>query len=165
MRGSGGWGLRVSANEYFSCAHGAQKINFGDLTSYLTYVCTWAALVTPASSRLICRSSSSLQPNRYVQCTYLQTVLETKFFDVIGTKVSRVFFPLAIHSHLYKRILPPPPFLPPSKSGSKVWNWFAIQTLNMETSSLRILKIMPRNLKRNCTFMNSAFGHVWFCWW
>ncbi len=35
-RGGGGFG--VSANEY-SCAHGAQ-INFGDLTSYLTYVCT-----------------------------------------------------------------------------------------------------------------------------
>jgi hypothetical protein len=32
MRGEGGG---VSANEY-SCAHGAQ-INFGDLTSYLTY--------------------------------------------------------------------------------------------------------------------------------
>ncbi len=35
----GGWvaACGVSANEY-SCAHGAQ-INFGDLTSYLTYDC------------------------------------------------------------------------------------------------------------------------------
>jgi hypothetical protein len=32
---SGGGGCGISANEY-SCAHGAQ-INFGDLTSYLTY--------------------------------------------------------------------------------------------------------------------------------
>jgi hypothetical protein len=36
MRGEGDCG--VSANEY-SCAHGAQ-INVGDLTPYLTYVCT-----------------------------------------------------------------------------------------------------------------------------
>jgi hypothetical protein len=35
MRGEGGGGGGVSANEY-SCAHGAQ-INFGDLTPYLTY--------------------------------------------------------------------------------------------------------------------------------
>jgi hypothetical protein len=37
---AGGWGVAgVSANEY-SCAHGAQ-INFGDLTPYLTYDCTF----------------------------------------------------------------------------------------------------------------------------
>ncbi len=39
----GGGGLRGSANE-FSCTLGA-KINFGDLTPYLTY----ALLVTPSA--------------------------------------------------------------------------------------------------------------------
>jgi hypothetical protein len=42
--GGGGGGCGISANEY-SCAHGA-KINFGDLTPYLTYAqvtvpCLW----------------------------------------------------------------------------------------------------------------------------
>ncbi len=35
MRGEGGGGCGVSANEY-SCAHGTQ-IKFGDQTPYLTY--------------------------------------------------------------------------------------------------------------------------------
>jgi hypothetical protein len=34
---AGGWGWRVSANEY-SCAHGAQ-INFRDLTLYIYDLC------------------------------------------------------------------------------------------------------------------------------
>ncbi len=34
---AGGGGLRISSNEY-SCAHGAQ-INFGDLTTCITYAC------------------------------------------------------------------------------------------------------------------------------
>ncbi len=34
---------------------------------------------------------------------------EAEFFDLVGTTVLRVFL-LAIHSHLYKRILPPLPF-------------------------------------------------------
>ncbi len=36
---------------------------------------------------------------------------EAEFLDVIGTKVFRVFL-LAIHSHLYQRILLPPPHNP-----------------------------------------------------
>jgi hypothetical protein len=36
------WLTNSSANEY-RCAHGAQ-INFGDLTPYLTYACTYALM-------------------------------------------------------------------------------------------------------------------------
>ncbi len=41
--------------------------------------------------------------------------------------------------------------LPPSKL---VWKWFVMQTLDTETSSLRDVKIMPRILNGNCTFIN-----------
>jgi hypothetical protein len=47
MRGEGGGGCGVSANEN-SCAHGVQ-INFGDLTPYLTYgICplNWSVRTT-----------------------------------------------------------------------------------------------------------------------
>jgi hypothetical protein len=39
---------------------------------------------------------------------FLVNIEEAEFLDVIGTKVLRVFL-LAIHSHLYQRIPPPPP--------------------------------------------------------
>ncbi len=64
-------------------------------------------------------------------------VLRGEFLVIIGTNVLRVFL-LAILSH----INPPPP-LPRAKV---VWNWFVLKALYTETSSLRTLKIMPRNL-------------------
>ncbi len=64
---------------------------------------------------------------------------EADFLDAIGTKVLRVFI-LAIHSHLYKRIL----LFTPPPSAEVVCN----VTLNTETSSLRTLKIMPGNLSK-----------------
>ncbi len=67
---------------------------------------------------------------------------EAEFLDVTGTKVLRVFL-LAVHGHLYWRILHPPP--PWEKV---VWNWFVMKTLYKETSNLRTLKIMPGNLKK-----------------
>jgi hypothetical protein len=68
---------------------------------------------------------------------FLQSMrAEAEFLDVIRAKVLRVFL-LAIHSHLHERI-------PPSPRGKVVWNWFV--TLYTETSSLRTLTMMPRNL-------------------
>jgi hypothetical protein len=67
--------------------------------------------------------------------------------DVIGTKVLRVFL-LAIHSHLYKRILlPAPPWSKVVETG--LYNVYG--NLKSEISQDYIQK--PQ---RNCTFMNSA---------
>jgi hypothetical protein len=65
----------------------------------------------------------------------LITHSETEFFEIIRTKVFRVFL-LAIQSHLYWWNLLHPPFEK---------KWFET-SLDTETSSLRTLKIMPRNL-------------------
>ncbi len=58
---------------------------------------------------------------------------EAEFLDVIGTKVLRIFL-LTIHSNLY----------------SQIAKWFGTclecKHCIMETSSLRTIKIMPRNL-------------------
>jgi len=74
---------------------------------------------------------------------------EPKFLDVIGTKVLRVFL-LAIHSHLYLRILPFPPL---SKSGLKL-----VCNVNIVYGNLKSEKSQDDAQKpqRNCTFMNSA---------
>jgi hypothetical protein len=63
---------------------------------------------------------------------------EAEFLDVIGTKVSLLFTVTSTISNC-----PPPP--PSSKSGLKlVCNVNIVQY--METSCLRFLKLMPRNL-------------------
>ncbi len=75
---------------------------------------------------------------------------EAEFLDVIGTKVLRVFL-LAIHSHLYKRILLPPP--PPSKSGLKLDCNVNIVYGNLKSENSQGYAQEPQ---RNCMFMNSA---------
>jgi hypothetical protein len=64
---------------------------------------------------------------------------EAKFLDVIGQK-SEVFSSLLFRVISTKGFSPPPPW------SKVVWNWFVMQTLDTETSNLRSLKIMPRNL-------------------
>jgi hypothetical protein len=65
---------------------------------------------------------------------------EAEFLGVIGTKVLRVFL-LAIHSHLYKRILPPPP--PPQSGWKLICNVKIVYGNNKSENSV---KIMPGNL-------------------
>jgi hypothetical protein len=75
---------------------------------------------------------------------------EAEFSDVIGTKV----FLLAIHSHLYSQVLPPPPH-PPSRSGLKLVCNVNIVYGNLKSESSQDNAQKPQ---RNCTFMNSASG-------
>ncbi len=87
---------------------------------------------------------------------------EAEFWDIIGTKVFKVFL-FAMHSHLY---IPPPPL---SKSGLKL-ACNVNMLFHMETSGLRTLKIMLKNLNEIvCSlFMYSAserhFYHVIQYW-
>jgi hypothetical protein len=61
---------------------------------------------------------------------------EAEFLDVIGTKV------FASHTVTSTNGFYPPP----SPWAKVVWNWFVMLTLYTETSSMRTLKIMARNL-------------------
>ncbi len=76
----------------------------------------------------------------------LCTNTEAEFLDVIGTKVLRVLL-LAIHSHFYSLPL----------WAKVVWNWIVMKILYTETSSLRTLKILPRNF--------NEIVRSWICGW
>jgi hypothetical protein len=87
----------------------------------------------------------------YVYNMYSSSPGEAEFLDVIGSKVLRVF-PLAIHSHLYFRILLPPPL---SKSGLKLDCNVNIVHDNLKSENSQDYAQKPQ---RHCTFMNSAAG-------
>jgi hypothetical protein len=102
--------------------------------------------------------SLALHPSN-LACSFLLSDTVAEFFNIIGTTFLRVFL-LAIHSHLYKRILlpsPPPPLL--SKNCLKMacivnsvyW------TLKAENS-----QDYAQKPQRSCTFMNSAYSHIFF---
>jgi hypothetical protein len=76
---------------------------------------------------------------------------EAEFLNVIGTKVSRVFPLLFTVSST-----PPPPPEP---------KWFVMQTLYTETSSLRTLKIMPRNFNEIVRSSIRPQGSLYNCSW
>ncbi len=66
---------------------------------------------------------------------------EAEFLDVIGQKSSEFSFMLFTVTSA-NRFYPPPP----APWAKVVSNWFVMQSLYTETSSLGTLKIMPRNL-------------------
>jgi hypothetical protein len=74
----------------------------------------------------------------------LDVTPETEFLDVIGTKVVRAFL-LAIHSHLYLRILLSPPL---SKSGLKTVCNVNIVHENLQSDNSQDYAQKP---KQNCT--------------
>jgi hypothetical protein len=76
---------------------------------------------------------------------------ESKFLDVIGKKSFRCFL-LAIHSHLYLRILLPP------KSGLKLVCNVNIVYGNLTSENSYDYAQKPQ---QNYTFMNSASAYAW----
>ncbi len=89
--------------------------------------------------------------NVYTVYPLLLLKAEAEFLDVIGTKAFGVFL-LAIHSHLYQRILlPPSPSL--SKSGWKLVCNVNIVHRNYKSETSQDYAQRPQ---RNCTIKNSA---------
>ncbi len=84
----------------------------------------------------------------------LRCVTEAEFLDIIGTRVLRVFH-LAIHSHLYYRILYPPP---PPRWAIVVRNWFWNVNIVYRILKSENSQDYSQKSQRNCTFMNSASG-------
>jgi hypothetical protein len=143
----GWWGCGASANEY-SCKHGAQ-INFGDLTSYLTYGSGQSETATSVNSYLV---NTAERPSRELtQHAWLWA--EAELLDVIRTKVVRVFLLLFTVTSTNRFTT----HLPMSKSGLKLVCNVNIVSENFRSENSQDCAKKPQ---QNCTFMNLASGCV-----
>jgi hypothetical protein len=138
------------------------KVNFEDLTPYLTY----GSDISWRRNRLFSSMAihftpprpppppQQLRPGQKITCVQGQREKNRgRILGRIWDKSFESFPPCYSQSPLLTNFTPPPH--PPW--AKVVWNWFVMSTLYAEISSMRILKIMPRNFK-NFTFMNSSSG-------